>query len=786
MSSFHLQLDNPASPIAHPLEADLQPLACIVTAPLQLAAAPAQTATAILAGNAPANGQFASLLEGWLSGQLTPGLIPKSAVPVATRTAKPLPATIAPGDHKPVAPSAESVGEPLTIAIALLPPSVQMLLAPSSAAVIANWPGNMGAPASAKENTRDDAAIARTDFAGPAAADSPIAADLFPASLPVRWAPPGVTPQATPAIARRQGGSKVEIAPAVGVDSLHPQRSSTAMGTIATEKASAPGTVAILQQFSPLDIRVSSAGLKVASPTAGIQAHDSTRNLATASPAAPSLATPEVLSPSLLASGFAKPDSTLKELVTKDLAPPEAAPGGTGPKAWSTPVTLRPGRIHATLNQLDVAARDVTVSGVGRPAQLQRGAPLPVVTWHEGASSDPVPPAQSNLLAEIVQRLLEIPAVGGSVTGVARTANANNVIGPGQPNTDLPNTDLPASRGDAATITTSAAPGAELTGTTPAPAAVSPAITALAAGDVDGAGPTTELQPIGNPAARVSRKAIDKDLTSRGSESKSFSNNGLPGKGRTLSEAAIISPSNGTKAPSVEAATAGVPTVKDAKRDLTGTATLALADEKVTMNPQTQIASPAVASTDTPLHVSRPAVVELPAADSSRSAPSSLPVPAKDPATGNSSAGTPDAPGLPPSGVQSARLLERAGQAEMHIGINTEGFGRVEVHTVLRDSQVGLTIGSERGELRSLVASDVASLQSGLHQQDIYLKDIRFIESSLGTGMNFTSGGGSADQQSPPHRSQAASLPTPEPKLTEPKGSELLSAVAGTTLNLHA
>ncbi len=90
--------------------------------------------------------------------------------------------------------------------------------------------------------------------------------------------------------------------------------------------------------------------------------------------------------------------------------------------------------------------------------------------------------------------------------------------------------------------------------------------------------------------------------------------------------------------------------------------------------------------------------------------------------------------------VQVARLVQGLTQSEMHIGMRTQAFGNVDVHTVIHDSQVGLTVGSDKGNLRSFLSSELAPLQSALHQHDVHFEGVRYLENSSGTASGFQSG----------------------------------------------
>jgi hypothetical protein len=121
----------------------------------------------------------------------------------------------------------------------------------------------------------------------------------------------------------------------------------------------------------------------------------------------------------------------------------------------------------------------------------------------------------------------------------------------------------------------------------------------------------------------------------------------------------------------------------------------------------------------------------------------------------------PPAPNTGP--VQIARLVDGIAQSEMHIGLRTQAFGNVELHTVVRDSQVGLAVGSEKGNLRNFLNSEVPTLQATLGQHDIRFDGIRFLESG-GAGTGFSGG---TEQQSRSFH-QAAPTAEQEPSSADP------------------
>ncbi len=136
------------------------------------------------------------------------------------------------------------------------------------------------------------------------------------------------------------------------------------------------------------------------------------------------------------------------------------------------------------------------------------------------------------------------------------------------------------------------------------------------------------------------------------------------------------------------------------------------------------------------------------------------------------------------SAVEVARLVAGVAQSEMHIGLRTQAFGSVEVHTVVRDSQVGLTVGSERGDLRGLLAPEVSGLQTSFRQQDLRFDNIHFLETSAGTTGGFSGGADSNSRSSSQQHASTGGLftiqnPQEDPELDVGAGSRV-------RLNVHA
>ncbi len=108
----------------------------------------------------------------------------------------------------------------------------------------------------------------------------------------------------------------------------------------------------------------------------------------------------------------------------------------------------------------------------------------------------------------------------------------------------------------------------------------------------------------------------------------------------------------------------------------------------------------------------------------------------------------PDSPAFPaPGPVRMAQMVGKSGQSEMRIGLSTPAFGSVEVRTIVHNNDVGIVIGTERGDLRSLMASDLSGITTNLQHQNLRLNEVNFQQQGFASANNSSSG------DNPQHRS---------------------------------
>jgi len=84
----------------------------------------------------------------------------------------------------------------------------------------------------------------------------------------------------------------------------------------------------------------------------------------------------------------------------------------------------------------------------------------------------------------------------------------------------------------------------------------------------------------------------------------------------------------------------------------------------------------------------------------------------------------------------------------MRIGLNTSAFGSVEVRTVVRANEVGVAIGNEKGDLRSLLANELPGIANALQQQNLKLNPVSFHQ-GFGSSMDLSSGADSSQSFAP-------------------------------------
>ena len=94
--------------------------------------------------------------------------------------------------------------------------------------------------------------------------------------------------------------------------------------------------------------------------------------------------------------------------------------------------------------------------------------------------------------------------------------------------------------------------------------------------------------------------------------------------------------------------------------------------------------------------------------------------------------------------VQASRLYQRVGGAEMHIAMDTDLLGSIDLRAVIHQSGLTATIGVQHADVQALLSSELPGLQHALSQKNLHVEQISIFGSAVGSQSNQ---GGSQNQQ---------------------------------------
>jgi hypothetical protein len=131
--------------------------------------------------------------------------------------------------------------------------------------------------------------------------------------------------------------------------------------------------------------------------------------------------------------------------------------------------------------------------------------------------------------------------------------------------------------------------------------------------------------------------------------------------------------------------------------------------------------------------------------------------------------------------INSSKLIEKLGESEIRIGLQTHDFGPVEIKTLLQNQELHAHISVEHTALRDALAADLPALQKSFEQQRIAVHSLNIQDHS--TAWN---GGGSSprhSQQFSNPRNQLAPELKHEPRST---AADPVTPSQITGIDLHA
>jgi hypothetical protein len=143
----------------------------------------------------------------------------------------------------------------------------------------------------------------------------------------------------------------------------------------------------------------------------------------------------------------------------------------------------------------------------------------------------------------------------------------------------------------------------------------------------------------------------------------------------------------------------------------------------------------ATSDNTTPLHVSAQAMAQSDAAGSAAASKAAAnAAPESQPAVSS-----PLPASLPRSlsdVTQATQLYQRVGGAEMHISMDTDLLGSIDLRAVVHQGSLSATIGVQRADVQTLLVNELPALQHSLSEKNLQVGQISVLAGNIGSGAN--------------------------------------------------
>lgn len=147
--------------------------------------------------------------------------------------------------------------------------------------------------------------------------------------------------------------------------------------------------------------------------------------------------------------------------------------------------------------------------------------------------------------------------------------------------------------------------------------------------------------------------------------------------------------------------------------------------KQILSDAQTQPAATSTANPNASAQIAQPAVdAKSIASATTRIADPAAKGAAQAPAAGEAESAAETAAAHLSSPIQVAKLVERAGQTELRVGIQAGEFGNVDIRTSMARSQFTAEISVERGELGRALSAELPALHNRLAEQRVPMANI--------------------------------------------------------------
>jgi len=94
--------------------------------------------------------------------------------------------------------------------------------------------------------------------------------------------------------------------------------------------------------------------------------------------------------------------------------------------------------------------------------------------------------------------------------------------------------------------------------------------------------------------------------------------------------------------------------------------------------------------------------------------------------------------------VSSARFTQQAGNAEMQVRLHSEALGPIDVHTVVKGSDIGASIRVEARDTQVMLTNELSQLERALNERSLHVEHLDVLQGSVSGGRSDGTGPGNS------------------------------------------
>lgn len=228
-------------------------------------------------------------------------------------------------------------------------------------------------------------------------------------------------------------------------------------------------------------------------------------------------------------------------------------------------------------------------------------------------------------------------------------------------------------------------------------------------------------------------QSIQSSLDSTGNSSRQNSGSAPGQNGGHSPATATAQSSSQTHSTDDAKSSSSTDSSQSSSKDGNGAAAIAPQRSPTAAAPSNTLANAAATSQSAHVAVQAPAQADATAATFAK-------VPQESSAAANSSQSSqPMLPSLPRSLTdvsQATQLYQRVGGAEMHIAMDTDLLGSIDLRAVVHQGSLSATIGVQRADVQTLLVNELPALQHSLAEKNLQVGQISVLAGSVGGGAN--------------------------------------------------